>query len=157
MSALGPWRRMAGAAALALVLYVGLLLLDFEPDPLRLTLLVLVGVAGLGLLADGLGNEDPSWTVDMVRWATPPGQDHGFATYVRMIEGHLTVDVPHGALRDRLGALAARRLEQRHGLSVDDPRAVALLGRELAAVLAGPPRRLGPAEIDRCVRRIEEL
>jgi hypothetical protein len=157
VSARTPWRRLAGAAALALALYVGLLLLDFEPDPLRLTLLVLVCAAGLGLLVDGLGSDDPSWSVDAVRWATPPGQDHGFSAYVRIIEGHLTVDVPHGVLRDRLGALAARRLEQRHGLRPDDPRAAALMGPELTAVLSEPPRRLSATEIDRCVKRIEEL
>jgi hypothetical protein len=39
----------------------------------------------------------------------------------------------------------------------DDPRAAELLGPELVAVLTGPVRRLSPADIDRCLTRIEEL
>ena len=85
------------------------------------------------------------------------GMDHGFASYLRVLEGHLTVDVPDNVLRDRLAGLARLRLEQRHGLRLGDPRADELLGPELTAVLTGPPRRLSRAEIDRCVPRIEEL
>jgi hypothetical protein len=48
-------------------------------------------------------------------------------------------------------------LRQRHGIGREDPTAAGLLGPELTAVLTSPPRRLSRPEIERCVRRIEEL
>jgi hypothetical protein len=48
-------------------------------------------------------------------------------------------------------------LALRHDLSRHDPEAVALLGAELQRVMTEPPRRLGVDEIDRCLRRIEDL
>jgi hypothetical protein len=146
-----------GALAAALVLYVGLELLDFDPDPLRLTLLVLASLAVLALFLDAFGGEEESWGVESQTWTPQPGQDLAFASYVRVIESHLTVDVPDHALRDRLAAVADLRLERRYAVRLGDPRAAELLGPELTAVLTGPPRRLSRAEIDRCVTRIEEL
>jgi len=152
----GVWRPVA-AVALALVLYVVLALLHFDPDPLRLGLLVLVGVAAATLFVDAFDTGAGGWELQAGHWTIPAGQDQGFSAYLHAIEHHLTVDVPDGALRDRLARLAALRLEQRHGLVLGDPRADELLGPELADVLTGPPRRLSRAEIDRCVRRMEEL
>ena len=157
MSTRGLWWRLAGAALMTVGLYVLFLVLEFEPHALPLALLVAVSVAAVGLVVDGLGTGDQSWTVEITRPATPPGQDPQFSRYLRTIESHLTAQTPEPALRDRLGELAARRLEQRHGVRRDDPRADVLLGPDLTAVLDGPPRRLTRAEIDRCVRRIEEL
>lgn len=152
----GRWRAI-GAVAAAAVLYVVLRLLDFDPDPLRLTLLVLVCLAASALFMDAFGGDEQGWDVAAVKWAPQPGLDHGFASYLRVLEGHLTVDVPDGVLRDRLAGLARLRLNERHGVTFTDPRADELLGPELTDVLTGPPRRLSRAEIDRCVRRIEEL
>jgi hypothetical protein len=152
----GVWRPLA-AVALALVLYVVLALLHFDPDPLRLGLLVLVCVAAAALFVDAFDTRGEGWELQQAHWVTPPGQDQGFSSYLHAIEHHLTVDVPDGALRDRLARLAALRLEQRHGVVLGDPRADDLLGPELVDVLSGPPRRLSRAEIDRCVRRMEEL
>jgi hypothetical protein len=45
----------------------------------------------------------------------------------------------------------------RMGLSRGDPDVVRRLGPTLCAVLAGPPQRLKTAEIEDCIRRIEEL
>lgn len=149
--------RVVWALALFAVLYVAFALLDFEPHALPLLLLVVVGVAVVGLVVDGLGGEEPSWTVDMVRWASPPGQDHRLSLYLRTLEGHLTAATPDAGLRDRLATLAALRLEQRHGVVGPGPRRDALLGPDVTAVLDGPVRRLGRAEITRCVHRIEEL
>jgi hypothetical protein len=150
------WRAV-GSVVAAAVLYVVLLLLDFEPDPVRLPLLVLVCLAASALFVDAFGGGEQGWDVVPVMWAPQPGLDHGFASYLRVLEGHLTVDVPDAVLQDRLAGLARMRLEQRHGMAFTDPRADELLGTELTAVLTGPPRRLSRAEIDRCVRRIEEL
>ena len=152
----GRWR-VVWAVVAAVALYVVLSLLDFDPDPVRLTLLVLVCLAASALFMDAFGGDELGWDVEAVTWAPQPGLDHGFASYLRVLEGHLTVDVPDTVLRDRLAGLARMRLDQRHGLTFTDPRADELLGPELIAVLTGPPRRLSRAEIDRCVRRIEEL
>ena len=157
MSPRGVARRVAAAVALFAVLYVAFLLLDFEPHPLPLLLLVLMGVAATGLVVDGLGAEGQSWRVDMAHPATPPGQDPRFSLYLRTVEGHLTAATPDGTLRDRLAALAALRLEQRHGVAGPGPRRDELLGPDLTAVIDGPVRRLGRAELTRCVQRIEEL
>ena len=157
MSTRGLWWRLAGAVLLTVGLYVLFLVLEFEPHALPLALLVAVSVAAVGLVVDGLGTDDQSWAVEMARPATPVGQDPRFSLYLRTIESHLTTHPPEPVLRDRLGELATRRLEQRHGVRRDDPRAAELLGPDLAAGLDGPPRRLTRAEIDRCVRRIEEL
>ena len=150
------WRAFWAVLA-AVVLYVVLLVLDFEPDPLRLSLLVLVCLAAAALFLDAFGGAEEGWKVEPVVWTSQPGLDHGFASYLRVLEGHLTVDVPDGILRDRLARLAKLQLGQRHGLTLADTRADELLGPELIAVLTEPPRRLSRAEIDRYVRRIEEL
>ena len=77
--------------------------------------------------------------------------------YVGLLEAHLSARSDDAALRDRLGALTDQVLRQRHGIRLDDPRASELLGPDVADVLAGSPRRLGLAEIDRCLTRIEDL
>lgn len=150
-------RRVAAAVLLFAVLYAAFTLLDFGPRPMPLLLLVVVGVAALGLMVDGLGRPGPGWTVDMVRPATPPGQDRGLSLYLRGIEHHLTAEAPDPALRQRLARLAALRLEQRHGVTGPGPHRDELLGPDLLSVLDGPVRRLGKAELARCVQRIEEL
>ena len=48
-------------------------------------------------------------------------------------------------------------LRVRWDMELADPRADALVGPDLFAVLKGPPRRLKDVEIERCLRRIEEL
>ena len=148
--------RVGGGLALFVVLYVVFRIVDFEPHALPLLLVVLLGVVGLGLVVDALGGTGPSWTVDMSRPATPPGQDPRFSLYLRTLEHHRTAATPDTGVRDRLATLAALRLEQRHG-PVDGTRRAELLGPDLTAVLDGPPRRLGATELDRHLRRIEEL
>lgn len=157
MTRAGIWWRLAGAVLLTAGLYVAFAVLEFEPHALPLALLVVVAVAALGLFLDGLGIDGQSWTVETERWAVPPGQDPRFSLYLRTIESHLTAQTPEATLRDRFAELAMRRLEQRHGVRRGDPRAAELLGADLTAILDGPPRRLSRAEIERCVRRIEEL
>ncbi len=77
--------------------------------------------------------------------------------YVALLESHRSSRLPDHALRDRLVVLTDQVLRQRYGLRRDDPAVAELLGPELTAVLTGPARRLEPAEIDRCLTRIEEL
>ena len=151
------WWRLVGGALIFAGLDVGFVVVDFEPDPLRLGLVVALVVATWALVLDALADPGPSWTVDAVHPARPPGQDARTARYLSLLESHLTARTPDGALQDRLGTLADLVLRQRHGIGRGDPAAAGLMGPELTAVLTAPPRRLTRPEIERCVRRIEEL
>ncbi|MCW2798249.1 hypothetical protein [Nocardioides sp.] len=151
------WPRVAFAGVLFVALEVLFVQVQFEPDFLRLLLLVALGVALVGLVLDSLPDVAPLWQVRAVRPSTPPGQDHRTSLNLRIIEGHLTGRTPDAALRDRLAALAEQVLRVRHDVGRDEARAVELLGPELYRVLTEPPRRLSRAEIERCVQRIEEL
>ena len=128
------WRALGG-----LVLYAGLEValawLDFDPDPLRLALVVGVCVAAAGVLRDGIASTGREWTPPPAPPVVPPGSDSRLAAYVRLIEDHLTSRTPDGGLRDRL---------------------IVLSGGWLAGELDGPPRRLTTGEIDDYLKRIEE-
>lgn len=64
----------------------------------------------------------------------------------------------HQRLHALLAGLAADRLRDRRGLSPDDPEAGALLGPDLTAYLAGPPRgRLSTDDLHRHIQKLEEL
>ena len=152
------WVVRAGVlAALVGCLYVGFARFDYAPRLLPLALLATVCVAVTWLVIDVLGDLGPGWDVAPTTPSAVTGQDARLATYLRVVEGHATSNAPDGALRDRLARLADQQLMRRHGIRRDDPRALDHLGQELQAMLDGPPRRLGVAEMDRHVRRIEEL
>jgi hypothetical protein len=155
--ALRWWHRLAGGVVAFVVLYVALVLAETDPDPLRLALLVAIAAGVLGLVLDALEDGSPSWDVPVER---PSGRDTGdprLGLYVNLLEAHLSARSRDATLRHRLGVLADQVLRQRYGVPRDDPRAAELLGPDLVAVLTGPDRRLEPAEIDRCLTRIEEL
>jgi hypothetical protein len=150
-------RRAAGAAALVLTLDIVLTVFDFAPDHLRLALLVALAVAVTGLLSDSLGESAPAWRVEPMGTGGVTATDPHLASYVRILESHLTARTADTAMRDRLAALCDERLARRHALTRDDPAAAALLGSGLLRDLAGPPRRLRREEIDVHLRRIERL
>jgi hypothetical protein len=150
-------RRVAGGVAAFAVLEVVLVLARTDPDAVRLALLVATCVGVLGLVLDALAEGGPSWEVDVERPSPRDSVDPQLARLVNLLEAHGAARTPDPALRERLGALADRVLLQRYGVARGDPRAAELLGPDVAAVLDGPPRRLEPAEIDRCLTRIEEL
>jgi hypothetical protein len=151
------WRRLVGGVVVFGALQVVLVLADAGPDAGRLALLVATCVAVLGLVIDALSDGGVSWHVEVERPSSRERGDPRLAAHLRLLEAHEAARTPDPVLRDRLGELAARVLAQRHGLDRDDPRAAELLGPEVLALLDGPPRRLAPAEIDRCLTRIEEL
>jgi hypothetical protein len=151
------WRRAAGGAAAFAALEVLLQLTGTDPDPLRLALLVAIGVGVLGLVRDALAVGTVSGDVDVETRSGRPGGDPRLSLYVNLLEAHRVARSHDPAVRDRLGGLADQVLRQRYGVPRADPRASELLGPELVAVLDGPARRLTPAEIDRCLTRIEEL
>lgn len=150
------WLVVQGLVAFG-VLEVVFTWVDFEPDALRLGLLVGLCVSVLALVRESLGERGPLWSVSTVRPMSPPGSDVRLAAYVRLIENHLTARTPDRGLRDRLAVLCDDRLERRRGLRRTDPDAQALLGGDLLRDLEGPPRRLSRDEIDDYLRRIEEL
>ena len=151
------WGRALVGLALVVVTEALAVITDTTVDHLRLVLVVAVVAAAAGLVVDAA-------QVDSIRWHVPPERrdeqgsaDPRTASYLRVLESHVTAREPGSALRDRLGDLADQALELRHDLVRSDPAAVALLGPELVRVLTEPPRRLELVEIDRCVRRIEDL
>jgi hypothetical protein len=149
--------RAAAGVVTFTILEVVLVLADLDPDAVRLALLVATCVGVLGLVLDTLSDGGPRWTVDVEHPSAREGGDPRLSLYVNLLEAHLSARADDSALRDRLATLTDQVLLQRHGLHRDDPRAEALIGPDLGAVVSGPARRLSPADIDRCLTRIEEL
>ena len=151
------WRRAAFAVVAFAVLFPAFVKLDFEPDALRLGLVIVLGVALAGVFSDALVGESPHWDIDVARPATSEGLDRRTARFLGILESHLTARTPDPALADRLLELADLALRQRHHMGVHDRAARDLLGPDVCRILDEPPRRLSRAEITRCVTRIEEL
>jgi hypothetical protein len=149
--------RLAGALAAYAGLEVLLTVIEADPDPLRLALLVATCTALLGLVRDALEGAEPSWRVEVERPSVRTSGDPRLVHNVGLIEAHLSSRTPDHALRDRLSVLTDQVLRQRHGLRREDPAAAGLLDPDLLEVLTGPPRRLSHAQIDHCLRMIEEL
>lgn len=150
------WRVLAGACFVAAIEVLAFVI-GTGVDHLRLVLVVAVVGAAAGLVVDAAQVEGVRWQVAPERDDQQGSADPRTASYLRVLESHLTAREPGSALRDRLGDLADQALELRYGLERADPAALELLGPELVRVLSEPPRRLEVAEIDRCVRRIEDL
>jgi hypothetical protein len=153
----GWTRRITLSAVLLLLVFVGLSVFSFDPDPAGLLLLGAVVAASLWLVVDAMVDLRPSWTPAAVPTASSSELDIRLATYVRMLEDHRTGSTPDSALRDRLARLADARLLERLALSRSDPEGRERLGPEVLSVIEGPARRLTVAEVDRAVRRLEEL
>jgi hypothetical protein len=150
-------RRLLGGVVAYAALEAGLELAKADPDPVRLALLVASGVALLGLLHDALDGGAASWDVEVDVPSLRERGDPRLRQYLGLIDAHLAARSPDPALRDRLRRLATQVLAQRYAVGRDHPRATELVGPELAVLIDGPPRRLSPAEIDRCLTQIEEL
>ena len=150
------WRVLVGAFFVALTEALALVTRT-DVDHLRLVLVVATIVAAAGLVVDAAQVESVRWHVAPQRADQQGSPDPRTAAYLRILESHATAREPSSALRDRLAELTDHALLLRHGLTRGDPGAVALLGPELQGVLTGAPRRLGAEEIDRCLRRIEDL
>jgi hypothetical protein len=159
------WRVLAAALVLAVTEAIAGPFVEWlsegathtDVDHLRLALVVAVVVAAAGLVVDAAHVESVRWHVVPERGDAQGSADPRTAAYLRVLESHMTSRDPGPALRDRIGDLADQVLELRHGLDRTDPGAWALLGPELQRVLTEPPRRLDPDEVERCVRRIEDL
>jgi len=150
-------RVLAGIVAAYAVVLVVTRVLQLQPDPLLLALMVGLAAGFLGLTLIALRNEAAAWEVDATTISAQSGHDAKFAATVRVVDGHLHAREPDGILRDRLALLADRTLALRHGIGLDDPHAADLLGSPVMGVLRGPVRRLSLTEIDATLTRIEEL
>ena len=151
------WGWLAATAVVYGAIWLMLTGLDTQPRPGPLLLLVALVMAVLALVNINVTGDGPSWEVHPSQPVTEPGQDARLGMYTRVISGHLDAKTIDPALRDRLADLASALLRQRHGLGLYEPAATDLLGREVADLLTGPPRRLSRGEIEAAVRTIEGL
>ena len=129
---------------------------DTRPRPLPTLLLVVAVVAILGMLSDSSGSDPADWSPATEYAGSAAGQDAGLASNMRLLENHLTAREADPILQARLTRMTDDRLAHL-GLSRGDPDVRRRLGPTLTGVIDGPPRRLQRAEIEECVRRIEEL
>lgn len=154
-------RSMIGEAIALAVIYAAVmalcLALRLGPDPVLVAAALLLGHAVLRLLFGIFAEPGNTWAVEGAYVEPDPGRDTAFADVLRVLEDHLTARVPNAGLQTRLAHAADDALLRHHRTTRSDPSSVGLLGPDLHAALAGPPRRLTPDEIDDFVRRIEAL
>jgi hypothetical protein len=151
------WWRLAGGVLAFAGIEVTMALIHGQTNHLRLALVVALVVCAAGLLVDATPVQPAVWVPHAEPEAGLGRLDPRTASYLRILEGHLTSREVDSALRSRLRQLTDQTLRARHDLTLDDPRAEELLGHELRRVLVGAPTRLDLDQIDRCVKRIEEL
>jgi hypothetical protein len=150
------WRAVT-AAFLTVLSYVVALVMDFDPDPARLALVVATATALFSVAHQSMTDMPASWQPQPRLTTRPLGQDTGTNSTMRILESHLTAAEPSPLVRDRLARLAEARMRQHHGVGLAAPEAQDLLGEETLGALRGPVRRLSKKEIARIVTRIEEL
>ncbi len=150
------WGRAVFAAIVIAVISAFTLVEQASPQLLPTALLVCVVVAIAGMVLDSGGADPPEWGISVNVTASSSGQDSSLATNVRLLENHLSARDADPLLRAKLTRLTDDRLA-RLGLRRGDPGVAERLGPTLTGVLDGPPRDLKPAEIEECIRRIEEL
>jgi hypothetical protein len=153
-------RRWVGRAVLAAVIVlavVGASLYEHTtPDLPRVTLLVFMGIAVIGLVLDFSSVPEPDWEVVTARPVVPAGQDHSLSRNVRLLENHLTSRTVEPGLQRRLAILVDQQLAEL-GLRRGDPGVDERLGPTLCDVIDSPPRQLSRTTLEECIRRIEEL
>lgn len=143
---------------LPLLLWLTLELVGYDPDPLRLTLLVALVVGALAVMMRTIEIDEVPWPADVDRSGPADhGADQRLLRYLRAIENHHDSRHVDSALIRALAVLARARLE-RHDVALGDARSRELLGERLVSALCDPtPARLSLSDIDRCLQRIEKL
>lgn len=149
--------RLLAAAGVVVAAWAVLALLGYGPRALPVAVLGLVAVLALGAAYDAVVWHGPRWPQPGELSPVRSGSDRHVAAYQRLLDSNATAKVPDERLQDLLGRLVDLRLEQRHGLTREDPEAAGLLGRDLLALLNGRPRRVPSRELDAHLRRIEAL
>jgi hypothetical protein len=130
---------------------------DMSPDPVAVILVTAAVVVLTGLMVDAAAVPTPTWVLGEFHSSEIHRRDPRTAANLRILEHHLAVTRPDSALRDRLAELAEQVLMVRHGERPETARAYQLMGPELTRIVNDPPRKMDREEIERCVRRIEEL
>ena len=160
MSRRGGRHRLVTRGLLVLGVVVALVVFarveQASPLLLPMVLVVAAVVAITGVVLDTADFEVPSWEVPTEVRSGSSGQDAGLVGNVRLIENHLSARHADPLLPARLARLANDRLA-RLSLRRDDPAVRVRLGPTLNAVLDGHTRSLREADIEECIRRIEEL
>jgi hypothetical protein len=151
------WLRLVVLVASAALFLWGGERLGMDPDPVRVVLITAAVVVLVGLLLDVAPPPAPGWRLDEAHAADYHRRDPRTAANLRILEHHLAVRHPDAALRDRLAELTEGVLLVRHGEHPETARAYRLMGPELTRVVNEQPRKLRREEIERCVKRIEEI
>ncbi|ANH37765.1 hypothetical protein I601_1326 [Nocardioides dokdonensis FR1436] len=138
------------------MLAIALQVSGFEPDLLRLALVCGACAGASWVIIDVLVDAGPGWGIRVEPSVAAPGADRRLSTYQRMLDNHLQATDPDASVRDALERLARRALAQRHHVAWE-AAARKRVHPELLAVLDAAPRRMSPAEIDRCIHHIEEI
>lgn len=153
-----PGARTALQALAAYAATYGVLwALDFGPHPLPLLLLLVLGWLVWRLVHRALDAPAAEWDAVTDGTSRPAGQDAVLSGYLRVLQSHVDSRTPDPALRERLLSLGRARLEARLGVPPDGRTVDERLGPDWAALRADPDRHLSVAQIDRLLRRIEEL
>jgi len=151
------WLRLVVLVASAVAVLWGGERLEMDPDPVRVVLITAAVVVLVGLLLDAAPPPAPGWRLEQSHVADFHHRDPRTAANLRILEHHLAMSKVDSALRDRLSDLTELVLLVRHGEQPETAQAYSLMGPELKAVVNDPPRKMRREEIEKCVRRIEEL
>jgi hypothetical protein len=130
---------------------------EMDPDPLAVILVTAAVVVLAGLMVDAAPPPTPAWGLEQSHNAETHRRDPRTAANLRILEHHLALTRADSALRDRLAELTEQVLMVRHGERPETARAYQLMGPELTRLVNDPPYKMDREEIERCVRRIEEL
>ena len=138
------WFRLAGAVLAFAGIEAAVLLVHGRADELRLALVVALVVCASALLVDSTPVEPAVWAAH----AEPEGGlgrlDPRTASYLRILESHLSAREADAALRERLRELTDQTLRARHDLDTRRPtgrraaRSRARAGAHRPAVPPGP-------------------
>jgi hypothetical protein len=151
------WFRLAVMIAAAIATLWAGARFEMDPDPVGVVLVTAAVVVLAGLMVDAVPAPPPAWVLEESHIAEIHRRDPRTAANLRILEHHLGVARPDSALRDRLADLTEQVLMVRHGERPETAKAYQLMGPELTRLVNDPPYKLDREQIERCVRRIEEL
>ncbi|HRI97789.1 MAG TPA: hypothetical protein PLZ93_19370, partial [Nocardioides sp.] len=102
------WFRLAGGIAAFVAIEVAIRIIHGEADELRLALVVALVVCASGLLVDATSVEPAVWSAHADAESSLTRLDPRTASYLRILESHLSARDADIALRSRLRDLADR-------------------------------------------------
>ena len=139
------WWRLAGGLIAFGAIEAAVVVIHGQADELRLALVVALVVCASALLVDATPVEPAVWPSHVEPEGGLGRLDPRTASYLRILESHLSAREVDAALRNRLRELADQTLRARHDLGVDDPRADGAAGpTSCAGCSTRAPTRLRP-------------